>query len=168
MRSIITQDLVIIALAAFIGAFSNAIRANHVPWISQKRDISTIEVPPPDSAKVVPGSPFPILIKTDAMDQHRGKDAVIIDARLPEFYAQGHIPGAVNISFENLESYQEKLAAIPKDTMVVTYCDGDDCELSYDLAQYMIQHGYQKVFEYQGGWADWVAAGLPMTKGGQP
>jgi rhodanese-related sulfurtransferase len=168
MRTIITQALVIIALAAVIGAFSNAIRADHVPWISQKRDISMTQVPPPDSAKVVPGSPFPILIKTEAVDQHRAKDAVIIDARLPELYVQGHIPGAVNIPFENLAVYLGKLSAISKDTMVVTYCDGGDCELSYDLAEYMIQHGYQKVFEYQGGWADWIAAGLPVTKGGQP
>jgi rhodanese-related sulfurtransferase len=168
MRSIITQALVIIALAAVIGAFSNAIRPDRMPWISQKRDSSTIEVPPLDSTKVTLGLPYPILIKTDAVDQHRGKDAVIIDTRLPGLYAQGHIPGAVNIPFENLDSYREKLAAIPKDTTVVTYCDGGDCELSYDLAEYMIQHGYQKVFEYQGGWADWITAGLPVTKGGQP
>jgi rhodanese-related sulfurtransferase len=168
MRSIITQALVIIALAAVIGVLSNALRADHVPWIAQKRDITTVQVPPPDSAKVVPGSPYPILIKTEQVEMHRGKDAVVIDARLPELYAQGHIPGAVNIPFENLDSYQRALDAVSKDTTVIIYCDGGDCELSYDLAEYMIQHGYQKVFEYEGGWADWTSAKLPVTKGGKP
>jgi len=168
MKQAILQALAIIIVAAAVGGLSNTIRSDDVPWISTKMSMQELKPVPADSLRDSTSAPFPILIHLEEVEKHRGKDAVIIDARLPESYAAGHIKGAVNIPFENLDPYQKVLSEIPKDTMLIVYCDGQDCDLSYDLSLYMIQHGYKRIFEYEDGWAEWSASGLPITKGGTP
>ena len=47
---------------------------------------------------------------------------LVIDVRSAKEYAAGHIPGAINIPFEDLS---RKIAAlkVPKDTTIVTMCE---------------------------------------------
>ncbi len=54
-------------------------------------------------------------------DGDDSNDPFIIDARSPEDYALGHIPGAVNIG-PKVAFTADKLAMIPEDTPVVVYC----------------------------------------------
>lgn len=51
-------------------------------------------------------------------------DAMLIDVRTPEEFAQGHIEGAVNIEYNKLIYSTDKL---PKDDMarIIVYCSGD-------------------------------------------
>jgi rhodanese-related sulfurtransferase len=57
----------------------------------------------------------------DELELARETDgAVIIDVRDAGEYAQGHIPGAINVSADNIEAILE---AVPdKDTPLFTYC----------------------------------------------
>src|SRR5579883_604739 len=48
-----------------------------------------------------------------------GEPVQVIDLRTPELYAAGHVPGALNILFENLES---SLGKLNKETTTVVYC----------------------------------------------
>jgi len=168
MKSAVQQALVIVIVAVVIGGLSNVIRSDQVPWISTKMSMQELKPVMLDSLRDSTGASFPVLIRLEDVEKHRGQDAVIIDARLPESYAAGHITGAISIPFERLDSYQTVLSEIPKDTMVIIYCDGRDCDLSYDLSMYLIQRGYLRVFEYEEGWAEWSTSGLPVTKGGTP
>jgi LPXTG-motif cell wall-anchored protein len=54
-------------------------------------------------------------------DGDTSNDPFIIDARSPEDYALGHIPGAVNIGAKAAFT-ADKLAMIPEDQDVVVYC----------------------------------------------
>ena len=168
MKSAIKQAIILVVISAIIGGILNVIRADRVSWISKKVEFQVADRSTPDSLADLSGSPYPRLIQIDGVDMRQGKDAVIIDSRLPEFYRDGHIPGAINIPFEDLDPYLRTLFALPKDTMVIVYCDGGDCELSYDLAVYMIQRGFVNIFEYQGGWEEWDASGRPVSKGDKP
>jgi len=47
---------------------------------------------------------------------------VVIDARTPEAYARGHVPGAINLPHRTIDS--STTASLPRDTVCVTYCDG--------------------------------------------
>ena len=46
--------------------------------------------------------------------------AVIVDVREADEYAQGHIPGAINVPADNLETIQS--IVIDKDTPIFSYC----------------------------------------------
>ena len=168
MTSTIKQAVIIIFIAAILGGGLNLIRHDRVSWISAQVVLPVADPTQSDSlvTSSQPSTPKGILL--DAVEKLMGKGAVIIDARSVELYEAGHIPTAINIPFENLGSYYAKLTAIPKDTIVIAYCDGGDCELSYDLAVYLIQKEYQHLYVYQGGWAEWEASGKQIDKGREP
>jgi rhodanese-related sulfurtransferase len=170
MTSAIRQALIIVVISAVIGGFLNLIRTDRIPWISTPASLMFVDPSnpiPPDSLKNT-AVVRPKGILKDGLLEILGKQGVIIDSRLPQYYKEGHITGAVNIPFEEIDDYVTKLTKIPQDTMAVLYCDGVDCDLAYDLAIYMITVGYTSVYVYSGGWEEWSIAALPVTKGGMP
>jgi len=86
----------------------------------------------------------------------------IIDLRTPELFAKSHVPGAVNISYEELEKSTEKVS---KDKTAVVYCYGITCHLATKAALLLAKKGY-RVKELFGGFDEWAAAELP-TEGTQ-
>lgn len=93
----------------------------------------------------------------------RNELATFVDAREAQEYAQGHIPGAVNITVEGFKSGKQKLS-VPKGSLVVAYCSGGDCELSHDLAKLMSKAGFKKLRIYTGGFKEWDDLGQPVEK----
>jgi len=76
----------------------------------------------------------------------------IIDLRTPELYAKGHVPTAINVSYDELEKHLTKLN---KDENIVVYCYDITCFLSTKAALLIAKKGY-KVQELYGGWQSWV------------
>lgn len=88
----------------------------------------------------------------------------LIDARLPGEYEAGHIDGAINIPYEKLPEYYDKLTgAVPLDAVVVCYCQSVTCEDSENLARELKFIGYRNVLRYEGGWDEWLQTGDPHT-----
>ncbi len=98
-----------------------------------------------------------------------GKSAVVIDARAPEEYAAGHLPGAFNVPPDQigdaLPRIEERVTKAPR---VIIYCQTEDCGDAISVAEYVTQIAPDKVFIFVGGWRAWSAAGYPSTKGDQP
>jgi len=91
-----------------------------------------------------------------------GKEPLqIIDLRTKEFFDKGHVPGAVNILFDELES---KLPKLSKDKITIVYCYNITCHLAAKAALLLARAGYP-VKELVGGWQDWAAHELPIEKG---
>jgi len=90
--------------------------------------------------------------------------AIFLDARYEAEYRLGHIKGAVNLPYKELDRYMERLASIPKDTTVVTYCDGGECNLSIDLAFKLARMGYRRLRIFFAGWIEWQSANYPIEK----
>ena len=89
-----------------------------------------------------------------------GVELSLVDASPESYYAQEHLPGAVNL----VESDVAALAAtlLPdRDGLVVTYCSNEACSNSKAVARRLEALGYRDVRTYPGGIQDWVAAGLP-------
>lgn len=80
----------------------------------------------------------------------------LLDVRPPEEFAQGHLPGAINIPLEELE---QRLAELPVDQELVAYCRGPYCVLSQNAAALLSAKGF-KVRRLDDGFIDWQAAGL--------
>jgi rhodanese-related sulfurtransferase len=92
--------------------------------------------------------------------------AVFLDARSPDEYARGHIRCAQNVPWQFFDSYMERVwGLIPEDAWIVTYCDGETCSLSEDLANEPISIVYEKVKVLLNGWTRWMEAGLPVERG---
>lgn len=93
------------------------------------------------------------------------KVAAFIDARRSDQFAKGHIPGSINIYATEFAENIPKVASIPKDKLIVVYCDGGLCELSHELANELITFGFKKVVVYTGGWEEWSKTNYPKTTG---
>lgn len=96
--------------------------------------------------------------------------AIVIDARRPDEYAQGHVTGAGNFHVEAVET-DVSLITSQIDMMadVVLYCAGKKCEDSgrlYDILTKLL--GYPNVRLFRGGIEAWEEAGLPIEKGPSP
>jgi len=66
---------------------------------------------------------------------------LIIDPRTPESYAKGHVLGAINLPYRTIDSSTIKL--LPRDKVLVTYCDGVFCNASTKAAAKLTALGFQ-------------------------
>ncbi len=91
--------------------------------------------------------------------------AVFIDARPAEVYRSGHIQGALNLPPDSLDQLLPDIREqIPPDSLIITYCDGENCTLSEEAAQELSGKGYSHVQVLANGWSAWQDAGLPTEK----
>jgi rhodanese-related sulfurtransferase len=84
---------------------------------------------------------------------------VILDVRSPEEFASGHIPGAVNIPYDQLS---ERLAASglsPTDEIVVHCESGRRAQIAETALR---DSGYTDVRDLTGHMAAWRAGGYPL------
>jgi rhodanese-related sulfurtransferase len=100
----------------------------------------------------------------EAEDLFVGGNAVFLDSRAEEKYLEEHILGAVNIPFEHGEHVVEEQLPFPHKTTLIVYCDGNECQSSVLLAKALAEYGFEDIRVFFGGWAEWVAAGLPLSE----
>jgi rhodanese-related sulfurtransferase len=84
----------------------------------------------------------------------------VLDVRPAEEYAAGHLPGAINVPVDKLESF---LAKLPKQKEVVAYCRGPYCLMSFDAVAKLRKRGF-KAKRLEDGFPEWRAAGLPVER----
>lgn len=94
---------------------------------------------------------------------------LFLDAREPELYEEGHIPGAVNWYFDEFDQYHERYRGqITTDMPVVSYCISETCDESSILAQSLIYEYFQEVYLFSGGIDEWEFQGYPVSVGVDP
>lgn len=83
---------------------------------------------------------------------------VLIDARKPHDYKRGHITNAINIDpWVKDETLNTLLRQYSKERYFVVYCQSSGCPYAMAVAQRLLEHGYENVYYYKGGWIDWVS-----------
>ena len=83
------------------------------------------------------------------MDTEEGY--IILDARTQEEYDEGHIPGAIVISHEEIEEQAEEVLT-DKNQLILVYCrSGRRSKLA---AEALVELGYTNIKEF-GGIIDW-------------
>lgn len=83
----------------------------------------------------------------------------VLDVRPAEEYAAAHIPGAINVPLDRLESY---LSRLPKRKEVVAYCRGPYCLMSFEAVEKLRKRGW-RARRLENGLPEWRAAGLPVV-----
>jgi len=166
MRKIVTQAFYVFVLAAVIGLVANLFHPKAIAWswvrpvhLTAQDSLFAVELPvlgikPSHTDSIAQ----PKMISREALVNLINRRMVqLIDARTLAEYAAGHIAGAIALPFEQLQPYQEQLAALPRNRWLVTYCDGPPCDQSHLLAQLLLQQGYRYVAVYDAGVNDWIA-----------
>jgi rhodanese-related sulfurtransferase len=105
------------------------------------------------------GSTF--LTYDEALGLYLRKRALFIDARYAYDFVAGHIRGAVSIPLHEFDKNHPILTVLPKDQMLVVYCDGVGCNSSAELAKMLHGFGYANVKVFFGGWNEWLAHKQP-------
>lgn len=89
---------------------------------------------------------------------------LLIDGRSESAYHRGHIPGAVNIPYiQRNYFFQQLLADVARETSIIVYCSGINCNVSVKLARSLSgEFGFIHVRVFEGGWEEWVKGKNPI------
>ena len=87
-------------------------------------------------------------------------DATVVDLRNAEAFGRGHIVGAKNIAFEDLDA---KLGQLDKSKPIIAVCDaGVSSNRAVDKLK---KAGFEAAFGLKGGMNAWTQDGLPVVTG---
>ena len=86
-----------------------------------------------------------------------------VDARTREFFAQGHIPGAIRLQLEDFQKgVPSKLALMPRENQTIVYCAGGHCDESERVAEQLEGSGYSRIFIIHDGFPGWKSMGYEV------
>jgi len=95
------------------------------------------------------------------MERVANNDWLLIDVRSPKEFAQGHIPGAVNVPHENINDYISELEG-HKDKPIIIYCQsGRRAKLAMKVLQKL---DFSEVMHLEGDMLGWSAAGMAVDR----
>ena len=155
--SSLNQIYIYVALSLFISFFVNILRTDSLPYIAIP--LGKIE----DIAQIENSSLQPQIreISIDVAERLFSDSVLFVDARLEEFYLEGHIPNSIcSDDFNSLVIQVEDL--VDYNSGFVVYCSDDDCGSSEDLAYQLQDQGFTNIYLFKGGWKQWIENDLPM------
>ncbi|WP_336367729.1 rhodanese-like domain-containing protein [Marinobacter sp. C2H3] len=93
--------------------------------------------------------------------QRKGRDFILIDTLPLGIFAEGHLPGAINLPSDDiLEQAPKRLP--DRDATLVVYCASAACKRAGPAAGRLEQLGYTRLFHYDAGKKGWLAEGLTL------
>ncbi len=172
------REIVFVSLLSILVGFGGkAVRQNTIPFWGRPIPVKLINLPDanagpkathPDSMFVPTDAPYHIsLARAAGLFLQREKLGVyFVDARSPELYGEGHIPGAMNLPCEHLDEDSDALVQLlDKEKLIVIYCDNHECQLSLDLAEILLEMEFRRIAVFEEGWDSWVESGYPVATG---
>jgi rhodanese-related sulfurtransferase len=93
-------------------------------------------------------------ITLDQIRKHvQDHTAVVVDARSAEYYARGHIRGAINLPAGAMKGNFPKFKQdVASDQFIIIYCASSTCGAGDMAAEYLTGQGYNNVRVYKPGW----------------
>lgn len=86
---------------------------------------------------------------------------VLVEALPSRYFAQGHLPGALNINVGEVKALAPELLPA-KNARIVVYCASATCTNSDQVAVQLHALGYADVAVFKGGKAQWQADGQAL------
>jgi rhodanese-related sulfurtransferase len=150
---------VVTALAVLLGGVAMAANAAE-PAAATK----AASVPAAVPAANAPAPQFALPdMSQAALLEHQAKHAdhlFVLDVRSPEEFREGHVPGAVNVPYDQIAA---RIAEVPKDKDVVLYCrSGRRAGIAADV---LAANGYTRLSHLEGDMPAWIAQGRPVVEG---
>jgi rhodanese-related sulfurtransferase len=115
-----------------------------------------------DSIAAERGSPVLAIRPGELRDRVAASDGpLLLDVRSPEEYAEGHIPGAVNIPYDALPDRLDEVERW-KNRGIVVYCrTGRRAGIAEET---LVAAGFSKVWDLEGHMTAWREAGRPTSE----
>ena len=107
-----------------------------------------------DNVKIFSPQDFQIGLQKDTA-------AVLLDVRRPTEFAEGHIKGAINIDWLDIENFKVQAQKLDINKTYFIYCRSG--KRSNAAAREMAKRGF-KVFDLQGGILLWKQQGFEVVK----
>jgi rhodanese-related sulfurtransferase len=150
------EALILIVTAVAIALAVTAIRPDKI-------GINSISINQDVARQSLVEKGFSEISIADARRLHEEQGAIFADARHAADFAAGHIQAAVNLYAGDPDVWlPDFLAATDPATVIVTYCDGEDCHLAPALAELLFFNGFDHVRYLQNGWTRWREGGFPV------
>ena len=106
-------------------------------------------------------NPYDTIRVQDLQEQLQANEApVLLDIRSSEMFAEGHIPGSINIPQDDLPTRINELPQ-DRDAPIVTVCNIG--KFSKHVTLYLKSKGYRNVRSTKGGLNEWVRKGYTMA-----
>ena len=154
MRRTIQRALLIVLVGGALGLVANAISPRGIPYVA----------PPQPKLQEQDVVPLP-----EARELWKSGAVFFLDARASADYTAGHIANAFGLPIEEFDQrYPAVAAMLTPDSIIIVYCDGQQCDLSHRLMVKLRELGYRHVRVLVNGWTAWQTAGLATHKGEQP
>jgi len=155
-RQALWQILLLILVSCTLALSINRLRQEPLPLVGEWSATARMTT--------VSGERLDITLE-EAVKLFRNKGAVFMDARSEAEYARGHIRGALNLPWQDVDRlFFSVTANLQTHTPMITYCDGQMCSQAHDLAVFLRNMGYVNVNVLVNGWTLWKEADLPVEK----
>ena len=153
LGSTLTQALGIVLLGIGAALAGNQLSPRGLPLLTPPRPVPAAEA---------------FLTLAQARQLWQAGSAFFLDAREPADFESGHIGNAFNLPAQSFAQHFGDLAPmLTRESPLILYCDGKECDLSHRLAESLRQQGYTNALILSNGWTVWRQAGLPIAKGGR-
>ena len=97
-----------------------------------------------------------------AVDLIKNKNALIIDVRTPEEFAESHLPEANNFPVDTLSQNIETIKKLQRDKPLLVYCRSG--KRSARAAEKLKNLGVNSLYNLKGGIKAWSDANNPLVK----
>eukprot|EP00439_Symbiodinium_sp_Y106_P089679 s1_g2215.t1 len=98
------------------------------------------------------------ITREELLERLAEESVTVLDVRPTDEFDQGHVPGAINIPFDELK---DRLSEIPSTHEIVAYCRGPNCLLSVDALKLLQERGLSGR-HLENGFPAWKIARLPV------
>jgi len=150
----VRQAVVLVAISVLLALSVNYFRNDRLPLLDGWNMKSHLKTPS--------GKRLDISL-TEARKLFKNRAAVFLDARRQEDYEKGHIKEARSLPWTEIDrQFMPVMKNISPDAWIITYCDGEACELSHNLAIFLMDMGFENVRVLINGWALWRESNLPV------
>ncbi len=158
LKSVLKETVIILMVVIPLALLANSLRPDGLDLFNIKAPVLHL-VEANNSISAIP--------LDRAIEKYREGKTLFVDTRHPEGYLTGHISGALNLPDQLFDEYIDNfLSRADPDMEIVTYCDGEDCPLGFNVAEKLYQLGFERVFYLTNGWDRWQENSLPSATGG--
>jgi len=159
---VIVGALALVIGSAALGVVVNEISPRGIPLLFTTAGADS--TPTPTLPKEIRGVDL-----RDALSAFDEQTALFLDARPPEDYAEGHVPGALSLPAYEFDDYFPEIAdRVEEASRIIVYCDGVECSDSIHVAERLLEYGFSHVSVFESGWRAWAESGGPVEEGAEP
>lgn len=92
---------------------------------------------------------------------NQNSELIIVDTRIKEYFKEGHIKGALNLSHTNMKTMNKVLKKdMAKDIVIYS----EDGKMAKKICNILTNLGYSKIKNLHGGMKNWIDSGGEVVK----